>query len=76
MFKVGDKVVSIKNIDLHSGDKIYHINKYNNYTIIKIYKNYLYFNETLGVFKSEYFISISDYRKNKLNKLCLNQEIK
>lgn len=71
MFKIGDKVVSIKNIDLHCYDRTVHVDKYDVFTVVNTKHDYLYFEEIFGVFKNEYFISLPEYRKIKLNNLCL-----
>ena len=78
MFRIGDKVVCI-NIDdlIYSGVKL---------TLYKIY-NVVNTNETVntvsikddndnikGLYQSR-FISLKEYRKQKINEICLEQEI-
>jgi len=77
MFKPGDKIVCIKN---NYGEHILTVN--DTYTVRTcedgFYVGFYYVTivNMIGMtFKSNRFISLKEYRKNKLKKICLNQEI-
>lgn len=81
MFKVGDKIVCIDNLDGFTG------NKWLGLTYCKIYENIQYKgpvsfnfvhiindrNESQS-YHVERFISIKEFRKRKLNKICSESE--
>ena len=71
MFKIGDKVVCV-----YSGHSLQHLSLYKEYTISKLsnWDNEIYISNICWA--AGRFISLQEYRKLKLEKLCLNQEIK
>jgi len=79
MFKRGDKVVCIDaSEDITPYEPYKNLKKYNSYII---HDDNFYNTKSVtltnvkGAFRITRFISIKEYRKLKLNKLCLNQEI-
>jgi len=80
MFKPGDRIVCIDvSEDTTTYEPYKNLKKHNSY-IIRQYGDYFntksvkLFNIE-GVFRDSRFISIKEYRKLKLNKLCLKKEI-
>ena len=86
MFKIGDKVVCINDKGVNKTDNPFSSNlkleviKNDTYTIKSIYTTYdtcrveLY--ELMELYYADRFISLKEYRKQKLNRLCSSQEIK
>jgi len=75
MFKVGDKVICIENdetLDVFLNN-VYTVEYYSekDKLISLIETQYLY-----DVYENCNFITIKEYRKEKLKKICSNQEIK
>jgi len=74
--KIGDKVIWIKH------DSQMNFTSYKEYSVFDVYSdskyNIVVQNDYgfLSVVGSDYFISIKKYRKQKLEKICLKQEIK
>jgi hypothetical protein len=88
MFNVGDRVICI-DLEHRNCDKnrFYHYDLEN----LKLYETYIVSNilstntepnsmcqlvMVSGFFDNFRFVSVKEYRKQKLNKICLNQEIK
>ena len=75
MFKVGDKVVS-KNIISVGPYEV--VDKEEILTIKEILYDYSYlkFKDKMYMYRSQYFMTTKEYRKQKLNKICSKKEIK
>ena len=76
MFKPGDKVICID--DTLTAQIIRQIKINSTYTIKStdvVFGCVSLFDYT-GIYMSKRFIPLKEYRKSKLEKLCLNQEIK
>ena len=68
MFKVGDKVVCINDIDMFNNE----IKLYNTYTIKHLtpHNIFVYFNEIDKSSLCNNFISLTEFRKQKIKKIC------
>ena len=72
MFKVGDKVVCINDDELRDR-KFRVISKFETYTIERIGSRTIKLcNMPPCLFSNERFVSVVDFRKQKLNKICSN----
>jgi len=77
MFSEGDKIVCIdieprKNDDLQEQNDVF-LEKNKIYNIRYIFKqktDYILLEESSGAFKVDRFVSLKDYRKQKLEKIC------
>ena len=75
MFKPGDRVICI---DISDSDNLTYKKVYTVLDVICDYKDYVDIlddNGNQNTFYKKRFISLKDYRKQKLNKICLSQEI-
>jgi hypothetical protein len=76
MFKVGDKVNCIDNY-WYSNDNNFYIDTNKTYTVSYISKSTMKLRELKDYqYLCDRFILLKDYRKQKLEKLCLKLEIK
>jgi len=82
MFKEGNIIVCIDDSnDTKTFEPYKNLKKYSTYKI-ESYGHYYMLNQYIklinigGNFRADRFISLKEYRKLKLEKLCLNQEIK
>jgi len=79
MFKVGDKVVCVDN---YSKDYIYlhnYLKLYKIYTITYVGENSVFVNvneQDCDHLRPDRFVLLTDYRKQKINKICSNLEKK
>jgi len=81
MFKTGDIVVCIDDSDdTNSFEPYKNLKKYSTYTVEKCGNYYncisVLLNDIEGSFRETRFLSLNEYRKLKLEKICLSQVIK
>jgi hypothetical protein len=73
-FKVGDKIVCVNNLSFECFNLEFMLELYNIYTVSSILKpNFLLIEETNIIFKDDRFISLKEFRKQKLNKIFENE---
>jgi len=72
MFKTGDRVIFLSDIKHHRKNKIFTVKDVSDF---KVYISINLIEIIHYTFIPDEFISLKDYRKLKLNKLCLSKEI-
>jgi len=75
MFKPGDKVVCVSNKLVHDIIKL-PLNVIFTVDSVLTFNDITLMESNIIPFDSNRFVSLKEYRKLKLEKLCLNQEIK